>query len=195
MDGKVKAPVVEPDDGLLGKLLEAAPPAVQVSAVTTDVSRPRKSAVRTATAANTSYDRWTRRFGLVAALIVVAALWGVGAYFTLLFLKSIGLRLAGAGLIGYSIPLLITVLEIGLQPGRSPDSMSRTIWLAILLLDAATTAAGIMELGSGSLDLGIARLTGWTLAGAAFGAGIFLALFPERAGRSLWVELRKNLGR
>ncbi len=145
---------------------------------------------RTARARTTSYDRITRQIGLVVALLLTIGIWFAGAYFTLQWLGSIGLKLATAGLLSYLIPLAITGLEIGLRPDRSPTWISRFFWFAVLLFDAGTTAAGVTAAVEGRIVAGIALAggTAWAIGGLA---GLFFALFPEIAARSLMSELKK----
>ena len=138
----------------------------------------------------TSYDRITRMIGLSVALLLTAGIWFAGAYFTLQWLSSIGLKLAGAGLLSYLIPLAITGLEIGLRPDRSPTWISRFFWFAVLLFDAGTTAAGVAAAVTGKVFAGV-TMVGGTVWAIGIVAGLFFALFPEIAARSLVSELKK----
>lgn len=184
------------DELLLQQLMAATPAAAPVAPASEPAApRPRTTTKRTkpaVPAGDTSYDRWARLGGLLLGMGFVIGLWAVGAYFTLAFLESVGLKIAGARPIAFVIPAAITWLEIGLWPARTPNRISQTIWLIVLLVDAATTAAGIMQLAGSQVDVLGQVIAGWPLVGAAFVIGVILALFPERAGRSLLVDIRAN---
>ena len=75
---------------LLTTLLGHAPASVP-AAGGTSASRRRRQA-------SSTYDRVTRSIGLVVALLLMAALWLTGGYFTLQWFASLGVRVAAAGL-------------------------------------------------------------------------------------------------
>jgi hypothetical protein len=184
MEGKESvAPPPKDNAAFLEELINPTP--IATATVERKPAKPRVAKPR-----NTAYDRITRQIGLCVALVLTAGIWFAGAYFTLQWLSSMGLRLAGAGLLSYLIPLAITGLEIGLRPDRSPTWISRFFWFAVLLFDAGTTAAGVAAATDGKVVAGIA-ITGGTLWAIGSIAGLFFALFPEIAARSLLSELKK----
>lgn len=154
-----------------------------------------------------SYDRFVTRAATLIGLVVCAAAWFVGAYFTLAWLASLGLTWAadaiaplsgvvqGAGeaasstgngiaLLVWALPVGFTLAEIGFDPGRARGLASRTLWGSFLLVDATTTALGLYP--------PLARSVGsWPLAaGLAAAIGLALALVPEKLARRL---IRENL--
>lgn len=148
---------------------------------------PRKQRVTIST-----YDRVTKTAGLVVGLVIAVGMWWLGAYFTLRWLASLGLALASAGALAYLIPLAITAAEIGLWPRRVSSAWSRSFWFAVLAFDVGTTAAGVVDYTQGFLLLG-RSITGPLAWGLGCATGVLLALAPERAGRSLWRELRETV--
>jgi len=155
-----------------------------------------------------AYDQLVIRLATGIGLLVCAAAWLVGAYFTLSWLASLGLGWAaaaiapiaggvqgngatatapasGVAVLLWAVPLGITLAEIGFDPGRVRGVASRLLWGVFLLADATTTALGIYPvLASG---MGTALLT----AGLAALLGLVLALMPEKLARRL---IRENLG-
>jgi hypothetical protein len=146
----------------------------------------------------TTYDRVTRVGGLLVGVGLMLALWLVGGYFTLVWLRSIGLTFAGSGLaaidavlargpateahwtavlLAWSLPLAITLAEIGLWPTRTRHPFTWLIFLAVLAFSSFTTAAGV------ALSLRTDPLTAWVV-GALL--GVTLDLVPEKGVRVLW---------
>jgi hypothetical protein len=169
-----------------------------------DTSQPARSPRRRST---TRYDRVVTLTATGIGLLVCAAAWFVGAYFTLAWFASLGFGWAadaiaplggifrgtkelaissvnGVALCVWAIPLGITLAEIGFDPGRVRGLASRLLWGTFLLLDATTTALGlylalIKGLGGGPVAGGLAALI-----------GLMLALLPEKLARRL---IRENL--
>lgn len=169
-------------------------------------------AVATPTAASprrrrpvSTYDRATRTAGLVVALVLMAALWVTGGYFTLTWLSSIGVRLADVGLApvdvflrlsttrpaahwlwvlaAWLIPAALSAAEVGLWPRRVSHPLLWCIWAGFLAFDAGTTAAGVV------LALPWDTTTAWIIGGAL---GVALALLPEKGVRIIWGLLREG---
>jgi hypothetical protein len=182
------APRAPADDAFLTNLLGAT----NSTAATRAQRRPTSS----------TYDRVTRRLGLLVGLGVMALLWLTGGYFTLAWLSTLGLQLAGYGVAwvdylafggepiavplplafaAWLIPAALTVAEIGLWPARVSHAFGWLLWLAFLAVDAGTTAAGIVPL------LGTYPITAWSI---AVGIGTILALVPEKGARVLWNLLK-----
>jgi hypothetical protein len=145
----------------------------------------------------TTYDRVTRVGGLLVGVGLMLTLWLVGGYFTLVWLRSIGLTFAGSGLaaidavlargpvteahwtavlLAWSLPLAITLAEIGLWPTRTRHPFTWLIFLAVLAFSSFTTAAGV------ALSLRTDPLTAWVV-GALL--GVTLDLMPEKGVRVL----------
>ncbi len=156
--------------------------------------------------AGSTYDRVTRSIGLAVALLLMAALWLIGSYLTLIWLSSVGVRVADAGLapiewllrvptphaaadhwlwsvLAWCIPAAISGAEIGLWPRRVAHPLLWLIWGAFLGFDALTTAAGVV------LVIASDPTTAWLV---GLGVGIALALLPEKGARVIWQLLREG---
>lgn len=146
----------------------------------------------------TAYDRITRVLGLAMAALLLLALWVTGGYFTLLWLARIGFAPASPGvaladwllqrgpavtshwlscLVAWSIPLAITLAEVGLWPTRTRHPFTWALFVAVLLFSSFTSAAGI------AVSLKLDPLSSWVI-GAIVGVAIDLA--PEKGWRVLW---------
>lgn len=145
----------------------------------------------------TNYDRIMRIIGLLLAVGLIAALWILGAYFTIAFFEALGIKIWQYGQWAYLLPAAISGLEIGLWPGRLSNATGRIIWFLILLFDTATTAIGFINLFANynieALNITLPNV-GPELAIVGSIIGLVLALAPEKAGRSLVTELRRELG-
>ncbi|MEI6775956.1 MAG: hypothetical protein WCK70_03560 [Chloroflexales bacterium] len=168
-----------------------------------DIPQPVRSARRRSV---TGYDRFVTLTATGIGLLVCAAAWFVGAYFTLDSFASFGVGWAADALAAlrsvfpgtnnpavssvnagawfiWAIPLGITIAEIGFDPGRARGQASRVLWGVFLIMDATTTALGI------SLSLVKSLGGGLAAAGLAAGIGLLLALVPEKLARRL---IREN---
>lgn len=158
-------------------------------------------------ATSTRYDRVTRAVGLCVALVLMAALWLGGSFFTLQWLSSVGVRVADAGLApvawllrlpapqsagpdhwlwavaAWLLPVAISGAEIGLWPRRVAHPLMWLIWAAFLGFDAWTTAAGVV------LFITADPVTAWLI---GLGLGVALALLPEKGTRVIWRLLREG---
>lgn len=135
----------------------------------------------------THYDRMVLIGGLCMALVLCGLLWWFGAYFTLQWVAGVGVALAGWGVLAYTIPAAITLLEIGLWPARTPNTVARVFWFAVVAFDAFTSAAGVHLVAT---DRGMDAMTAW---GIGIVLGIGFALAPEKAARSLVGTLREAM--
>jgi hypothetical protein len=158
-----------------------------------------------------SYDRLVRLLAVGIGLALCGAAWLAGSYFSLVWLASLGFGLANVGLapielllaigrtpprfswvdlqsmwgtvaLAWSIPLSITLAEVGFDPGRANGRASRSLWMLVLGLDAGTTALGIQPILSTAIS---DVLLAWTLAVCI---GILLAVAPEKLARRLVLE-------
>lgn len=169
-----------------------------------DIPQPARSARRRSV---TGYDRFVTLTATGIGLLVCAAAWFVGAYFTLDSFASFGVGWAADALAAlrsvfpgtkdpavtsvnavawfiWAIPLGITIAEIGFDPGRARGRASRVLWGVFLIMDATTTAFGLSRSLVTSLGGGVIT------AGLAAGIGLMLALVPEKLARRL---IRENL--
>jgi hypothetical protein len=181
---------------------QAAP--TQTSAPPIGESRPTSVAPSRRRATRSSYDQVMRTLGLLAGLVLLAGCWVAGGYFTLAWLASVGFVPARAGtalvdvMLGYrrvlgvhwvavaaawSVPLLITILQIGLWPTRTRHPFATTLFFVVLSFSTFTTAAGV------SLSLDTDPTTAWAIGAAV---GVFLDLAPEKGARVLWRLLRET---
>jgi hypothetical protein len=133
------------------------------------------------------YEKARHKIGVSIAMIVVACLWLLGAFFTLTFLETLGFTIDFSALGWWLIPIAISALEVGLQPDEVKSSGARIIWLIVLAMDIATTAIGIHAFGN-EWGLRMPAINYWFL---AVSIGFELALAPEPLMRSLWGELRR----
>jgi hypothetical protein len=98
---------------------DVPPPAVQTVSVMPPASvSPSPSAKAVRWVPDGLYDRVLKTAGLMFAFLVAAALWRTDGFFTLTALSEFGIRLAGIGLLQWSIPVAITGATLGLWPSR-----------------------------------------------------------------------------
>ena len=133
------------------------------------------------------YERIGTSVALCFALFIAGLLWWIGAYFSLLFLASLGIKLASYGAWAYLIPAAVTASELFLWPARHKVKPLIVLWLLILAFDIGSTASGCVELLAGR---NIKLFTGFTipdqgvvLTALAIGVGIVCAFGPEKLGK------------
>jgi len=143
----------------------------------------------------TLYDKVMNKAGLSLGILLCVVLWGAGGYFTLVWLRSFGLPVEifsppAILTLWWFIPVGITILEIGLDPDRSPyqNKHSFWAWIFFLAIDTLATAAGIVSIIQGSTigSFPIQWYLAWLI--GAF-VGLALARYPEKFGRGLWRDL------
>lgn len=126
--------------------------------------------------------------GVLGGMAGSIGLWWVGAFFTLRWIESLGLGVStNSTVLWWLLPLTITAMEVGLQPGNIKRSATSLIWGLVLLFDAYTTATGLHWWTKEQIGIAMPQLEYWTL---AILIGVLLALAPERIVRLLWNELR-----
>ena len=134
----------------------------------------------------TPYQQAISRAALVVALVLVAAIWWVGAQFTLTWLNTEVVDITAFGLAAWAVPLAISALEVGTIALRARSGWLWLLWLLIFGLDVYTTAAGLLVFAEGRTILGhtfaAASSTSWTL---ALVGGALIAAIPEPAARSI----------
>lgn len=143
----------------------------------------------------TLYDKIMNKSGLALGVLICVILWGTGGYFTLLWLRSIGLpiEIFGPPIVltaWWLLPLGITILEVGLDPDRSPYKNKHAFWgwIVILGIDTLATTAGIVSMIQGK-NIG-SHIIEWYLAWLiGIFVGLALARYPEKFGRGLWRDL------
>jgi hypothetical protein len=152
-------------------------------------ARPRSRPAPRRRSFRTLYERMLAKSALLVALLLAAGVWWVGARFTLDWLRSIGVAVDTVGLLAWSFPLAITALEMGMLIARSRLGWVWLFWGGVLLFDLYTTASGLLLFAEGRELFGylITRHDGWSW-GLAVVVGLFIAVVPEPAMRSIWRE-------
>jgi magnesium-transporting ATPase (P-type) len=174
----------------------AQAPATAIAAPPSQPSVPRaKQKPARRTSSLTLYDKIMNKIGLSLGVLLCIILWGTGGYFTLVWLRSLGLPVQVFGspvilTIWWLIPLGITILEVGLDPERSPYENRHSFWAWIVILgfDTLATAAGIVSMiqGKNIASQTIEWYTAWLI---GIFVGLVLARYPEKFGRGLWRDL------
>lgn len=166
------------DDALLADLLEADRPARHML-----TPSPAPRPVRHVQPASRRAVGWFSEalylkvqtvIALTLGLAFSLLLWWVGARCTLSAIAAFGIPVASWGIFAYIIPVLITIVEVGLWPSRERDLAPRLEWAVFLLVDALTTA------------LGAVREVPWLLPASrslafavAFAVGLLIAIVPS----------------
>ena len=147
------------------------------------------------TAAAGLYDRAGVTLALLGSLAIAAGLWWVGAYFTLRFLASAGLKMAGTDAAAWLIPMTITAIELWLLSRIRTNWQALVIFLTVLAFDIGTSWGGFVAWGAGrhvSLFAGFTIPTdGRTLHLVAIVLGLIWAFLPEKIARWAVAELRR----
>lgn len=130
---------------------------------------------------------WLRFFFLLASI------WWVGGKMTLEWLGSISSMrgiLDTIGPLAWLVPLAITTLEMGMLVARSRIVWAWVFWSGVIVFDIYTTAAGLLLFVAGREVFGylitVNDVTSWVIACAV---GLFIAIVPEPAMRSIWRDL------
>jgi hypothetical protein len=178
-----------------GGILDQAPPAAQLdqpaAAPQAPPERP-QTAPRTRTKQGL-YDRVGMSLALSLGLGVAFLLWLAGAFFTLQFLKGMGVALAGAGLAQWLIPAAITAGELWLWPRASTRPQQTALFLLILAFDVGTSLIGLRNWAAGREipNVGTLPAAGWGLWAGALVVSLVCAFWPEKLGRWSVSELLK----
>lgn len=94
------------------------------------------------------------------------------------------------GPLAWLVPLAITTLEMGMLVARSRIVWAWVFWGGVLIFDIYTTAAGLLLFVAGREVFGylitVNDVTSWVIACAV---GLFIAIVPEPAMRSIWRDL------
>ena len=130
------------------------------------------------------YERVGTSVALLVALAIGVGLWIAGAYFTLRFLESLGLRLGGLGGWQWLIPLGISSAELFLWPRRGTRVQQVVVFMAVLAFDVGSTYAGMVDMAAGRTVQLFAGITiphdGPLLVALGLGSGLLFAFGPEK---------------
>lgn len=139
------------------------------------------------------YDRVGLSLALSLGLAVAGLLWLAGAFFTLQFLKGMGVALAGAGVAQWLIPAAITAGELWLWPRASTRPQQTALFLLILAFDVGTSLIGLVTWAAGRTipNVGTLPAAGWGLWAGALVVSLVCAFWPEKLGRWSVSELLK----
>lgn len=140
---------------------------------------------------NTTYDKTLESLAYVASFCIAAALWYVGAYFTLAAIAELGI--ATTHLAWWLIPLAITAIELSLIEKIKGGWQSIAIFASVLALDIASSWYGIVtKLGGEFVPLGAGfsiPTTGTVLHAGAIIASLIFAFAPEKIARWAFSEI------
>lgn len=148
---------------------------------------------RTRRVKTTPYDKFGLSFAYTAAATLSAALWWVGAYFTIAALRSFGITVAGP--VWWLLPAAVTAIEIWLMPRAGVRWQALAFFTVVLLVDVLSSWYGVIAtLGGRFVPLG----AGWTIPQdgtmlhiVAILVSLAFAFMPERLARWSLVELWK----
>lgn len=183
-----------------GGILDQAPPAAQLdqpAAIPQAPAQERPTSVQQASnrtrAKQGLYDRVGMSLALALGLAVSFLLWLAGAFFTLQFLKGMGVALAGAGIAQWLIPAAITAGELWLWPRASTRPQQTALFLLILAFDVGTSLIGLRNWAAGREipNVGTLPAAGWGLWAGALVVALVCAFWPEKLGRWSVSELIK----
>ncbi len=191
MDMKMK----EQQQAFLQDLLATPAPAQAVATTASTVVTPERSTTRQTQRSKTSvYDQILESLAYIASFIIAAGLWIAGAFFTLVFLQGTGLPINGLSWGQWSIPLLVSAVELKLWPQRGRGPQRLLVWFVVLAFDIGTSWAGLVSWGAGrhiNLFSGITLPSGGAgLAIFALVLGLLFAFAPEKLGKWAVRELR-----
>ena len=182
------------NDQLIADLINApAPPAAAaepppVVAIRTERRAPSLS--------KSLYDRAGMTLALALTLAIAAGLWAAGAFFTLSFFNSTGLRLDPRNVAAWLLPVAITAGELWLWPKVGQRWQAVLIFFAVLAFDVGTSWAGAVQWGAGRYIPLFAGFTlaqgGWPLHVLAVAAGLAFAFLPEKLARYGLAELQRT---
>lgn len=139
------------------------------------------------------YDRGVESLANLAALAFAAALWYVGAQFTLAFFAGVGLPAANLGIAKWLIPVGISAIQIKFWPHSRLKPHLLWMFLGVTSFDLATSVFGGKQWLAGRLIVdGITiPATGappWVL---SLIAACVCTFWPERLARTAVGELRR----
>ncbi|WP_124033493.1 hypothetical protein [Herpetosiphon llansteffanensis] len=168
----------------LPSLSPALEPKIVREEPATPVIRPKKKSF-------TTYDRIMESIAHVTTLGGAAALWWVGAQFTLAFLVMIGMPIHQLSYAQWLIPAGITAIEIKYWPHKGLNRNLIAMFLIIAGIDLTTTLIGGQAWLEGRV-IGAFTIPDsgwlWVIAGVA---ACFSAFWPEKLARAAIGELRK----
>lgn len=130
----------------------------------------------------------------LGGLAIGIGIWIAGAYFTLVFLGQMGIKLSALGWGQWLIPAVISACELRLWPRAGTLWQRWIVWLVVLTFDVGTSWAGLVAWGAGRhipLFDGIALPeSGWSLRILALVLGLAFAFMPEKIVRWAVPEIR-----
>lgn len=139
-------------------------------------------------------DNLGETIAALSALVIAAALWWAGAYFTLYCLRQVGIPLDALGTWQWAIPGGVSTIQLWWWPRRRLAEYKVAIFGGVTALDLGSTLYGMIIWGSGRalpLAAGITLpKTGSGLIVPAVIVSVLLTFIPERL--ALWAlrELR-----
>jgi hypothetical protein len=146
-------------------------------------------------------DLYTLIIGKGALIIILGLIlyaWYWGGRFTLIAFDDWGIHTASWGILAWTIPIAITMIEMGVWSIRARSPLVWVVWAGVLFIDSLTTAIGLLafthgpplpsvtQLLIGPWGTNVQLLT-WFVAMAV---GVGLAVGPEPGAKNVLKEIR-----
>lgn len=139
-------------------------------------------------------DQLTESLAYLGGAAIAAGLWIAGAFFTLVFLRTMGVNLASLAWGQWLIPATITACELKLWPRQDGAWQRSVVWFLVLGFDVGTSFKGLIVWGAGRevpLFTGwVIPSGGWVLNILALVVALAFAFGPEQLARWAVPELR-----